>query len=364
VLGTVEYPRELQPKKQHDSAAYHALAQSFSYDAKTRSLYAQALDDASGVYRLDLAEAFAAAKALGPRTLPTGEGKAPPVFEPCHLYRAKNGTTTMVSLVAKGKKVQAVSGVVGAKGTARELTIDAASALIAEKRKAGFVTAEKLPPGVLVELVGISSRAIEVGTSGKGTLSRSRLGGAPSGVTSKSWPQLRGTPMGFLFQIETGTALARYAGVAVFSSIDGEATKDANANAVVLLHWADFDRECAPPDGVPLLPARPLSLASPEAEIDHDRAARLAAVDPALGPAFERLSSMKGMQARGLVNKLGGMPEPLRGPLAVKRHRFLCQLDFDAIETSSTWPDAALAGCIYVLVSDDEKKAKAFWQST
>jgi hypothetical protein len=36
VLGTVEYPRELQPKKQHDSAAYHALAQSFSYDAKTR----------------------------------------------------------------------------------------------------------------------------------------------------------------------------------------------------------------------------------------------------------------------------------------------------------------------------------------
>jgi hypothetical protein len=170
--------------------------------------------------------------------------------------------------------------------------------------------------------------------------------------------------MGFLFQIETGTLLAKHAGVAVFCATSGEATNEANENVVVLLRAADFDQECAPPEGVPLLAARPLSLASPAVEIDEDRAGRLAAMDPALGAAIERLPSMQGMQAQGLANKLGGIPEPLQGPVAVKRHRFVCQLDVDAIETSSAWPEAGLAGCIYVFVSDDEKKAKAFWQYT
>jgi hypothetical protein len=363
-LGRIEYPRELHPKKQHEPAAYHVLAQSFSYDARTRSLYAQVLHDAYGVYRLDLADAFTAAAAIGPRTPSSPRAKLPAAFEPCRLYRTVGPKAEVVSLVAKGKKVQATTGALGEKGTAKELTIDAATALIAEKQEAGFRTAENLTRDALVDLVGISSQAIEIREPTKGPLPRSRLGGVPSGVTTKRWPRLRGVPMGFLFQVETGSLLARHAGVAVFCGREGEATNEANENAVVLLHAADFDQVCAPPDGVPLLPACPLSLASPEVEIDEDRAGRLAALDPALGAAFERLPSMKGMQARGLANKLGGIPKPLRGPVVVKRHRFVCQLDVGAIETASVWPPAGLAGCIYVYVSDDEKKAKAFWHYT
>ena len=48
----------------------------------------------------------------------------------------------------------------------------------------------------------------------------------------------------------------------------------------------------------------------------------------------------------------------------VKGHKFIAQLDIDQLDTRKEWPDAGLAGCVYVCVSDDETTARAFWQYT
>ncbi len=325
-LATIEYPPELAPKRQHDAATFHALADSFSWDETTRSLYAQALEDSAGIYRLDLGELFEKAKAMGARTIPkSGAAKA----EATKLYRVRGG------------KVESST-----------------------KPKAGFVSASSLSRDALVELVGIESREISLGKAVKGKAPASRLGGEPSGVTAATWPRVRKKPMGFLFQIETGKMLKKHAGVAVFCATDGEATNEPDENAVVLLKAADFKKTCKTPDGVVALPMRALAIAPPMIEIDEESAHAIAEKDAELGAAFERLQTMKGVQDHGLADKLGGVPQFLQEVVPVKRHKFVAQLDFDSISTDKAWPDAGLSGCVYVFVSDDEKSALAFWQYT
>ena len=324
-LAALEFPPELAPKKQHDAAAFHALAKTSSWDETTRSLYGQVKEDASGSYRLDLGELFDRAKSMGPRTLPRSGAKAAAPM----LYRVKKGALESSA-----------------------------------KPKAGFVPAAKLPPKALVELVGVESRAVEVGKAPKGKAPASRLGGEPSGVTAATWPRARRAPMGFLFQIETGKLLKKHAGVAVFCALDGEATNEPDDNAVVLLKAADLKKTCKAPDGVAPLPMRALAFDAPKIEIDDDRALALAEKDGDLAAAFERLGTSKGVQEHGLADKLGGIPQFLQEVVTVKGHRFVAQLDFDSISTSKTWPDAGLMGCVYVFVRDDEKSGLAFWQYT
>lgn len=328
-LATLEFPAELAPKKQHDAAAYHALKDSSSWDETTRSLYGQVLEDAAGVYRLDLGPLFDKAKAMGARTIPKG---GPAKATATKLYRVRGGKPESVLSTAKSTK--------------------------------GYVRASELPQSALVELVGIESRAIDVGKAAKGKAPASRLGGDPSGVTPATWPRVRKKPMGFLFQIETGKLLKKHAGVAVFCALDGEATNEPDDNAVVLLKAADFKKACKAPDGVPALAMRALDVEAPKFEIDEERAQRFAEADADLGAAFERLQTMKGMQDHGLCDKLGGLPQFLQEVVSVKRHTFVGQLDFDSISTSKEWPDAGLMGCVYVFVRDDEKSGFAFWQYT
>jgi len=75
-IATIEYP--FKKAKQHDAAPYHSLAETFSYDPSTKSLYAQVVEDNAGAYRLDLAPAFSEAKGLGPRTVPKKSEKPAP----------------------------------------------------------------------------------------------------------------------------------------------------------------------------------------------------------------------------------------------------------------------------------------------
>jgi hypothetical protein len=327
-LATIEYPPETAMKKATDTAAYFALAETFSYDATTRSLYAQVLHDAAGTYRLDLGPLFDAAKNMGARTLPKASASAKAA--PPKVYRVQKG----------------------------ELESSA-------KPKAGFVPATELSRDALAELVGVESRELTIGKAPKGAAPKSRLGGEPSGVTAATWPRARKKPMGFLFQVETGSLLRKHAGVAVFCALDGEATSEPDENAVVLLReLREFEKTCPAPEGLPVLPVRALAIDDPKIEIDEDRALRIAGKDADLGAAFERLQTMKGVQEHGLANKVGGLPEFLQGEAGIKGHKFVAQLDFDSISTSKAWPDAGLMGCVYVFVSDDEKKAMAFWQYT
>ena len=329
-LATIEYPAELAPKKQHDPAAFHALAQTFSYDAKTRALYAQVKEDATGTYRLDLGPLFDKAKALGPRTLP--KGGTSKATAPTRFYRVKPGALAKLE--------------------------------VATSERNGFVRAADLSRDDLVALVGVRSCELVVGKPTRaGSPSASRVGGSPSVPTAK-WPKLRKKPMGFLFQLETGELLKKHAGIAVFCALDGEATNEPEENVVVLLDRAALAKMHEPPDGVPTLPMRPLRAEAPKIEIDEERAQALGASDPELGAALERLASAKGLQATNVHDKLGGLPGFLQGDVPMKGHKLVAQLDFDAIPTAKEWPDAALSGCVYVFVRDDEKSATAFWQYT
>jgi hypothetical protein len=314
-LATLEFPPELLPKKQHDAAAHHALADTSSFDETTRSLFGQVKENATGTYRLDLGPLFDAAKKLGPRTLPklgAAKAAAPKLWK-----------------VGKNKPMPAA----------------------------------KLSRDALIELACVESRSIDVGKPAKGKPPKSRLGGEPSGVTAASWPRVRKAPMGFLFQVETGRMLKKHAGVAVFCATDGEATTEPEENAVVLLRAADFAKTCKTPDGAKPLPMRALAIAAPKYEIDEDRATALAAQDADLGAAFERLQTGKDIQDHDLCDKIGGVPQFLQGPVSPKGYRFVAQLDFDSIRTKE-WPDAGLMGCVYVFVSENEESAFAMWQYT
>ena len=329
-LATIEYPAELAPKKQHDAAAFRALAQTFSFDPKTRALYGQVKEDASGTYRLDLGPLFDKAKSLGRRTLPkSGKSKA---AAPVRFYRINPGAIAKLE--------------------------------VATREREGFVRAADLSKDDLIALVGAASRELVVGKpTSAGTPPASRIGGAPS-VPAPKWPKVRKKPMGFLFQLETGDLLKKHAGIAVFCALDGEATNEPEENAVVLLDRAALSKSHAPPDGVPTLPVRPLRAEAPKIEIDEERAQELGASDPDLGAALERLGSAKGMQGMNVHDKLGGLPRFLQDEVPMKRHKLVAQLDFDQVPTSKEWPDAGLSGCIYVFVRDDEKSAVAFWQYT
>lgn len=371
VLATIDYPKEIARKRQHDAAAYHALNQSFSYDSTTQSLVAQVLEDAAGTYQLPLGEWFARAKARGARTAPAraaGTAKAAVSFSPTRLYRVGK-TLDFVAVEATAKHLKTTSGAVGTKGasktTAAKDPVAAANALVASKIKAGYLPAAKLSREALASLVGLESREIDVGKVVRaGAPPPSRLGGLPSGVTEKTWPRIRRTPMGFLFQLETGTLLRKHAGVAVFCALDGEAANEEDENAVVLLKTADWKKTCPAPSGVPSLPMRALEVEEAKLEIDETRAQALGEQDADLAAAFERLGSSKGMQKHGLSDKLGGAPQFLQNEVAMKRHVFVCQIDFDSIDTSKQWPDAGLMGCVYVFVREDESSGVAFWQYT
>lgn len=373
-VATFDYPAAIEPKKPHDKQAHHWLCESFSWDPSTRSLVAQVLEDSAGVYRLDLGPVFDHASTLGPRkllappsvTAPTkGAAKDAPTFEATRIYRLHKGVVSFVAFEPNAKGVKVTAGVFGTKGTTKVVKAADATKALAAKRKEGFRPARELPRDALLALASRPSAAVKVGKPLKsGAPPKSRLGGVPSLVAGAAWPKVRKRPLGFLFQIETGALLKKHAGVAVFCSLDGEATTEEDENAVVLLRKADFAKKGKTPDGVPVLPPRPLTIEASKAEIDETLAHALGDVDADFLAAIEAVQTSKGIQTDHLAQKVGGVPTFLQGEMELKGWTFVVQLDFDGIDVSKAWPSAGLSGCVYVFVKDDEKDALAIWQYT
>jgi len=291
-------------------------------------LHAQDPDERVRRYALDLGPAFDAARALGPRP----ELVAAPAAEIVHLYHPKR----LVHWSGDDPKA------------------------VAKKRKAGFVTAGDLSLTALAALGTNQSRAIAIGKPTKTTKPGSHLFGLPPATLAKRWPKLGNTPLGLLAQIDGRGVLRKHAGVAVFVVTDGTATEDASNNVALLLRAADWRAKPGAPPDVPSLPPRALTLARPRPEIDEARVRALAAEDPAMTAAFDAFQRRARVQT-ATASKRGGSPLFLQGEEQRAQYTFFAQLDLDGVPEAAKW---GLAGCVYVFVSDDEKRALAFWQST
>ncbi|MFT3709812.1 MAG: hypothetical protein QM817_19455 [Archangium sp.] len=323
----IEWPAALLPKKQHDTAAHHLISESFAYDPKSKTISAADLNESTSLFSLDLTPVFAKAKALGARKT-LGPAKT-----------AKAGAEKRIAYrIGKSGNVET-----------------------AVAPKAGFVTADALDATALKALVGVPAEVISIAK--KGAVTKSRLGGPAPAVAAKKWPKVGKAPMGFLFQLETGALLKKYAGVAVFCALDGEATTEEDHNAVVLLKAADLAKTAKPPAGVAELPSQPITFSAMKVEIDEARAVALGEKDASLAQVLEKFGSSKDVQQPS-AQKRGGVPVFLQGEMKMKGWKFVAQLDFDSLNVSKTWPEAGLAGCVYVFVKNDEKDAFAVWQYT
>ena len=348
VVGSFDYPAEIVASAVRENNAHNVFSffhKHMLFDPAARAVDVQYPKDTFARYALALGASFDAARKLGPRTLlgVPAAGHAPEPPRQVWVYGAKGDVVTPVRC----------------KGDAKTL---------AAKKKEGFVEASALTPAMLERLATRTSSRLTVGKklAASASLSGSRLGGLPSGVTLAKWPKAGKKPMGFLFQLRTGDLLSKHAGFAMFCVTSGTATEDETQNAVVLLTEKDFARAPidAAPDGVPVLPALTIDVAAPLREVDEEKAEALGAKDPALGEAFERYLAKAKVQKAGLASKLGGAPQMLQGEEISKKTRFVAQLDFDEIRLDKAWKDAGLAGCVYVTVKEDEKAGAAFWQYT
>jgi hypothetical protein len=327
VVAAIAFPKELEEARDSfRETAAGKIDESFSYDPGSRALYAQHIEDAYGVYRLDLGEAFDRARALGPRKLPKGA--------PAKGAAGKAG----VSAAKPARPTQAAKP---AKPAKPEKTVPV-----------------KMTPQLakVLDQVLTQSREITVGKATREPVP-SHLAGLPAKVTAANWPRAKGKPMRFLFQLRTDELLRRHAAVAVFSGEDDEC-------AVVLLSQADLAKPGSAPEGVEVPPSRSLIRANAKLEIDEAKALPFAQADPEVGAYLENLADKSDTQSPELASKLGGLPRFLQEDATPKRHVFVAQLDFEAFDADEIWPDAGLQGCIYVFVQEDEKGGLAFWQAT
>jgi hypothetical protein len=329
------YPDAGKTDDENETAG-ERFATELAYDPTTRTVQAQHESDKWARHALDLSEAFEAARRLGPRK--KLEAPAKIKAAPVHLYR-----------FAKGKVTHWEGGTDG----------------VAAQRKKGFVTASELVPAALEALGTRRSSAMSVSKKRPPRHATSRLGGLPSGISLAKWPKLDGKPMGFLFQLVTGDHLPKHAALAVFCALDGTATDGDERNVVVLLRAADLATPPLKraPEGVPVLAERAIDVEEPRPEIDDEAVGALASRDPEIGARFDDFQANRKVQEPSLGSKLGGAPWFLQGGEVSGPARFIAQLDVDSLNLKE-WPDAGLAGCVYVHASPNEKGASAFWQYT
>jgi predicted DNA-binding WGR domain protein len=381
-VATLTLPDELEPKEQHDTPAWARIRDDVWYDPSRKTLEAQHVEDRYGRYRWELGPAFEAAAKLGPRTKLAGHAEpiadAPvedvEALSVC-LYSIEEGKHKVWACTAAGTEVLIRSGKLGGPLEDKRVSKKSAAAArehaqkqIAAKRGQGFVDAKKLKAPAIAAMVAVESSALTVGKPRKRALEDhaiDRIGGMPSGISAKDWPELGGEPAGFLIQIDTTEILRKHAAVAVFCSTDGTATEDEDNNAVVLIKpgkWAKAPIEDAP-EGVVPLAVRPLSRAKPKLEIVESRVQALAEQDSELAAAVERFGAGKQVHGELPWSKVGGQPHWVQGGELGDDWMLVAQLDFDGLQLDE-WPDAGLFGVLYILVSRDEQQAVATWQYT
>ena len=374
-VGVFAFPADVvaDAARKKGSGSYH-LRDNIVFVPETRTLEAQHDKDAAGRYSISLAAAFEAAKNIGPRKLlgaPEKSGAAPISTQ---LYFIDKSSAKFWFATVEGKSLTRAWGKIGDKGETKKETFKsvddlnaATQKLVAEKKREGYVGAAALS---MKALEGVGTQ-----TSSELTTSRkqkeipnhavSRVGGLPSGVPLSKWPKSGSAPMGFLFQLKTGSLLKKHAGIAVFCTTDGTATEDQRHNHVVLLTAAELAK--APPSSasehVPVLEPTLITIKEPRPEIHEELVDRLAERDAAMGAAFDRFQEKAKVGERA-SSKIGGAPKWVQDDATPKNCRFVAQLDFDSLDLRDEWDDAGLNGVIFVFVSDDEKKGIAFWQYT
>ena len=407
-IGRFELPDDLRIGHTNEDEAWRVLARDWAFDAATRELHVQNPDDAWGHYVLALGPAFDAAKKLGPRTRPDGAVPRSTVA----LYRVDGDGAIAWIGESEGTKVTVERGAIGeAPAVAQETASspDAAAqaldVLVKDARAEGFVAAAELSRDALIGLACVPARAIRL----RGKVDRgspgSRIGGVPADADLDAWPTTereafqqiqwhlpeemnffeipeekreelladvreggvaKTHPLGFLLQIETGDLLREHAGVAVFVDTSGVATEHSLHNRVRLVRREAWGKPPACDPQARVLPARALELGEPTFEIDEARVATLLSRDPELAAALE---SLELPEADGW-SKVGGVPawvqseQVLLGKGGVP-YRFICSVDFDSLSSATkSWPDAGLAGVLYVFANAEETAACAFWQYT
>jgi hypothetical protein len=377
----------LLKKEVEEPLTWRELGETCAFDPGRLVLRAQDKEDRWGAFELDLAPAFAAARALGARTIPA---PVPPPPPGATLYRVDGGVQVW-SYQVIDTRLEISAGPAAAPhtetmelGSAGAATAEAAR-LEAARRADGYRRALELDPAALRAMACAWSQKLSLlkdrdedededeeeeddeeheEEDAAPPVIAGRLGGLPSGLAIDRWPRRGDEPMGFLLQLETGDLVPGFAAVAVFCVTDGTATEDEEHNVALLLTAAELaGPETAAPDGVPVMPPRAIAIAAPGGEIDEARMAPLVDRDLSLASALDALqASGDGLQEGHLSDKRGGLPAWVQSPER-DADGFVLQLDFDRIRLDDAWDDAGLAGCLFVFV-DGEGRATAFWQYT
>ncbi len=379
-VATFVFPTKLAEAAERDHEQVWAwLHDLLVYVPETRSLETAYAKDAAERYTMSLAPAFEAAKSLGARKLLGAAKTSESAPTASRLYLVDKKASKFWFCTVTGKSVARAWGKIGEKGEAKkesfaspEAATTAAEKLIAAKKREKYAGAEALSLTALEALGTRRSASLSVGGKVKSIPKHavSRVGGLPSGVSLATWPKCGREPMGFLFQLMTGSHLKKHAGLSVFCTTDGSATEDEEGsegmNRVVLLTAADLRKAPPPalPPDVPLLPQRLITVEAERPEINEGLVEGLADRDPAMSAAFDRFQAKAKVQ-KPVYSRVGGAPLWLQEDATPRKYpRFVAQLDFDTLSLGGAWEEAGLMGAVFVFASDDETKAIAFWQYT
>ncbi|MCC6995723.1 MAG: hypothetical protein IT370_14025, partial [Deltaproteobacteria bacterium] len=380
---------------------WKSLHETCAFDAENLRLLGQDKEDRWGTFALDLAPAFAAAQALGMRSIPS---PVPPPPPGAVLYRVTDAGAQSWGYRVLGSQLEISVGPLAAPRTETS-DLGSAEAALAEATRQeaarvadGYRHALELDGDALRSMACAWSQEIDVLAAEGGDdeedededadedeeeedgdgeeqedkappVIAGRLGGLPNGLAVERWPRCRDEHMGFLLQLETGDLVPGYAAVALFCVTSGTATEDdedeQDQNEAVFLTAAELaSPETPAPEGVPVMPPRPIAIQAKLGEIDEARMAPLVERDLALGAALDALlGSGSGLQAGSTFSKRGGLPSWVQS--AVREPTgYIMQLDFDRIRLDESWEEAGLAGCVMVFWNGEGNRPSMFWQYT
>jgi hypothetical protein len=390
-VGSIELPDDLRVPK-HDNAA-GIFRDACAFDAASRQLLVQNLEDAHGHYALDLGPLFD--RCADERQAPWETGAVVPEPWLC-LYRASDRqrwrgriVDTMLEIGEGGLRDSAIE-------TTPFFDRGTAEAAFAEQlvtaRGAGFVPVLDLDRVAVEALVGVGSRPFRIAAEPtEGTPPPARFGGGPGGVDPAGWPiyhrelyqsvvymlpeiypwaaapqsardELVATaaeeigvapnpkPMGFLFQVPV-SSLTKHAGIAVYCAVDGSSGEHEAFNEARLIDTQHLISPPSPsPAGVPALPMFAIELGPKSSEIDRELIQVLGDVDPGLVDRIETLwgtgedeedeeeeeqdEDDDDSESERWHGKIGGEPDWVQSPVAYQSrdgrpYRFVLQIDID-----------------------------------
>jgi hypothetical protein len=429
-VGTFDLPGDLITASHEKGASM--FRDTWTFDATSRELRVQNLEDLHGHYAIALGPLFD--RCAAERQAPWEVKLAAPVAWLC-LYRPSDRQRWRGRV--DGTRVEVGEGPLESNEIKTSAHPDAASAEAAfaeslvAARSAGFVPVAELDRAAITRMLTSGTRPLRIARKpAAGAPPAARLGGRPSGIGADPWPgadpqlldaviyhlpeiypwsaapaevraetlagiagemgvEYEPAPMGFLFQVPTGSLLSKHAGVAVFCALGGRATEHNAYNDARLLATLDGPGVDAPV-GVEPLPVFAIEVGPEDRELDKNLLEGLGRVDPGLVDRVEEVWGTDDDEDdedddedededddddddeddESWHGKLGGDPGWIQSPHEFQSrdgrpYRFLLQLDIDDVsDRIEPWDDAGLSGRLYIFVHPDEACAAVIWQYT